>query len=50
MFRIYPFDLTGKKTLIPIFMFKVEGTYPDLNFKSALKELSDYLELFANCF
>ena len=25
MFKKYPFDLSGKKDLIPIFMFKVEG-------------------------
>lgn len=37
MFKKYPFDLSGKKSIAPMFMFKVEGSFPHLDFVPALK-------------
>ena len=36
MFKKYPFDLSGKAQLIPLFMFKVKGLYPKFDFVPAL--------------
>ena len=45
MFKKYPFDLSGKLQLIPLFKFKVQGNYPKLDFGPALKGLNEFLKL-----
>ena len=43
MFRKYPFDMTLKKKIVPIFMFKVDGGPSTLQFAPAVNELSLFL-------